>query len=43
MCKEESSCGIVWIGVGFREFVMDSMIAGPADDGSLVCDGVEEH
>ena len=41
--KEKSASGIVWVRLGFGEFVVDSVITGPVVDGSLVGDGVAEH
>ena len=40
---EESTSGIVWVGVGFGEFVVDAMITCPVEDGTLIGDGVTEH
>lgn len=33
--KEESSSGIMWIGIGFAEFVMNSMVSSPFNYGIL--------
>ena len=35
MCEEEASGGIVRIGVSFRVFMMNSVVAGPVINGSL--------
>lgn len=36
--EEESAHGIVGVGVGFGVFMVDTVIAGPVEDGSLVGD-----
>jgi hypothetical protein len=34
--EEESTSGVVWVSIGFRVLVMDAMVAGPVENGSLV-------
>lgn len=40
VCEKESTIGIVRVGVGLGEFVMDSMIARPFKDTVLECHGL---
>ena len=40
---KKSAGSIVGVRLGFGEFVVDSVIAGPVVDGSLVGDGVGKH
>jgi len=41
--EEKSTCGVVRIGIGFREFVVDSVITGPMVNAALVGNGIEKH
>jgi len=41
--EEESSRGVVRVGIGFRILVVDAVIACPVVDAALVGDGVAEH
>mmetsp|Transcript_26179 Transcript_26179/g.56184 ORF Transcript_26179/g.56184 Transcript_26179/m.56184 type:complete len:88 (+) Transcript_26179:802-1065(+) len=43
VCVEETTGGIVGVGVSLGIFVVDAVIAGPVEDGSLVGDGVADH
>ena len=43
VCEEEPAHGIVRVGISLRVFVVDSMIASPVVDRTLVGDGVAQH
>ena len=40
---EESTHGIVWVGIRLGIFVVDTVVTCPVVDGSLVGDGVAKH
>jgi len=40
--EEETSLGVVRVGVSFAEFVVDSVISGPVNDGIFESQGVAE-
>lgn len=41
--EEEAAGGIVRVGLGLRELVVDAVVAGPVEDAALVGDGVGQH
>ena len=41
--EEESAGGVVGVGLGLRELVMDAVVAGPVEDAALVGNGVGQH
>ena len=43
MSVEESTHGIVWVGIRLGIFVVDTVVTCPVVDGSLVGDGVAKH
>ena len=43
MCEEESPHGIVGVGVSFRVFMVNTVVACPMVNTALVSNGVTEH
>jgi hypothetical protein len=41
--EEEAAGGVVGVGLGLRELVVDAVVAGPVVDAALVGDGVGQH